>query len=312
MAAAERIPTGHLRSRAQQGQRKVGRLRRQIKDQVAQVIGRPPTFIAITAAVAATCRIRTAHAAMLALALACQPMAGALAQSPLDATENAQPIKSAVSGAQTTPANAPPANAPPASSPPANAAQEQAQLPSPNASGRTQPAAPFPITGPALPARDPLAAGNLTVADVVASIARSFPVIEQARLQAGVAGGEVLAANGFYDHKLQGYTLSDPTGVYRNYRQGIGLARQLWWGGYLSAGYRLGRGDFEPWYKERETDKSGEFKLGLVQPLLQGRAIDQRAWRSSKPTCDNKRSRLKSSACCWSMPWTVHDSIGVG
>ncbi len=211
---------------------------------------------------------------MLALALACQPMAGALAQSPLDATENAQPIKSAVSGAQTTPANAPPANAPPASSPPANAAQEQAQLPSPNASGRTQPAAPFPITGPALPARDPLAAGNLTVADVVASIARSFPVIEQARLQAGVAGGEVLAANGFYDHKLQGYTLSDPTGVYRNYRQGIGLARQLWWGGYLSAGYRLGRGDFEPWYKERETDKSGEFKLGLVQPLLQGRAID--------------------------------------
>ncbi len=105
-------------------------------------------------------------------------------------------------------------------------------------------------------------------------MARAYPVIEQARLQGGVAGGEVLSANGFYDHKLQGYTLSDPTGVYRNYRQGIGLARQLWWGGYLSAGYRLGRGDFEPWYKERETDKSGEFKLGLVQPLLQGRAID--------------------------------------
>ena len=119
-----------------------------------------------------------------------------------------------------------------------------------------------------------LATGKLTLADVIASVARSSPVIEQARLQGGIASGEVMSANGFYDHKLQGYTLADPTGVYRNYRQGIGLARQLWWGGYLSAGYRLGRGDFEPWYKERETDKSGEFKLGLVQPLLQGRAID--------------------------------------
>ncbi len=115
---------------------------------------------------------------------------------------------------------------------------------------------------------------RLTLADVVASTAQSFPLIEQARLQGGVAAGQVLSAYGYYDHKLQGYTLADPTGVYRNYRQSIGLARQLWWGGYLSAGYRLGRGDFEPWYKERETDKSGEYKLSLVQPLLQGRALD--------------------------------------
>ncbi len=109
---------------------------------------------------------------------------------------------------------------------------------------------------------------------MIASVARAFPVIEQARLQNGVASGERLSASGFYDHKLQGYTLSDPTGFYRNYRHGIGVARQLWWGGYLSAGYRVGRGDFEPWYKERETDKGGEFKLGLVQPLLQGHALD--------------------------------------
>ena len=52
------------------------------------------------------------------------------------------------------------------------------------------------------------------------------------------------------------------------------LPRQTWWGGYLSAGYRIGRGDFQPWYKERETDKSGEFKVGWIQPLLRGKAID--------------------------------------
>ncbi|MCC6507971.1 MAG: TolC family protein [Pirellulaceae bacterium] len=158
-----------------------------------------------------------------------------------------------------------------------NAQQPNAQQP--NASGTNAPAAPQPgaVVSPAPPVNvdgDLLNTPQLTLADVTASVARSFPVIEQARLQGGVAGGDILAANGFYDHKLQGYSLSDPTGVYRNYRQSIGLARQLWWGGYLSAGYRVGRGDFEPWYKERETDKSGEYKLGLVQPLLQGRAID--------------------------------------
>ncbi len=57
---------------------------------------------------------------------------------------------------------------------------------------------------------------------------------------------------------------------YRNYRQGIGLARNCGGVVYLSAGYRIGRGEFQPWYKERETDESGEFKIGWVQPLLQG------------------------------------------
>jgi len=115
---------------------------------------------------------------------------------------------------------------------------------------------------------------RLMLADVIASSIQSFPQIEQARLQAGIATGEATSARGFYDHKLQGYSLGEPTGFYENYRSGIGVARQLWWGGYLAAGYRNGRGDFAPWYKERETNKGGEFQLALVQPLLQGRAID--------------------------------------
>ncbi len=138
-----------------------------------------------------------------------------------------------------------------------------------NASGAKS-AQPNPDQGTA----DPLALPGLTLADVVASTIQAFPQIEQARLQAGVAAGEATSAWGFYDHKLQGYSLGEPTGYYENYRSGIGVARQLWWGGYLSAGYRNGRGDFAPWYKERETNKGGELKLALVQPLLQGRAID--------------------------------------
>jgi outer membrane protein TolC len=42
----------------------------------------------------------------------------------------------------------------------------------------------------------------------------------------------------------------------------------------VSAGYRIGRGDFQPWYKERQTNEGGEFKLAFAQSLIRGRAID--------------------------------------
>lgn len=114
----------------------------------------------------------------------------------------------------------------------------------------------------------------LKLEDVIASLYRYFPLIQQARLESSRAAGQLVGAYGAYDTKLQGYTLNEPTGFYRNYRNGIGVARQTWWGTYLSAGYRIGRGDFQPWYKERETNNGGEFKLAMEVPLLQGRAID--------------------------------------
>ncbi len=89
-----------------------------------------------------------------------------------------------------------------------------------------------------------------------------------------VARGEVQSATGAWDTKIEYYSLNQPLGSYETYRNGIGVARQTWYGGYIGAGYRIGRGTFEPWYKERETNFGGEFKVALAQPLLQGRAID--------------------------------------
>ena len=138
----------------------------------------------------------------------------------------------------------------------------------------------LPSAAPQLPADPgesvlPLPAPErLLLADVIASVYRNYPLIQQARLEAGVAGGQQVSAMGAYDLQLQATSLSEPTGFYRNYRQALGVVRQTWWGGHLSAGYRTGRGDFAPWYKERETNKGGEFSLGLGLPLLQGRAID--------------------------------------
>ncbi|EMI15868.1 outer membrane efflux protein [Rhodopirellula maiorica SM1] len=114
----------------------------------------------------------------------------------------------------------------------------------------------------------------LTLADVFASLYRSYPEIQQARQEPNIANGQVLSAYGEYDTKFNAYSISEPTGFYENYRNGLGVARQTWWGGYVSAGYRIGRGFYQPWYKERQTDDAGEFKLKYSQPLLQGRAID--------------------------------------
>lgn len=115
---------------------------------------------------------------------------------------------------------------------------------------------------------------KLGLADVIASVYRYFPVVQQARLEAGIADGQLLSSMGAYDLRLNAYSLSQPQGFYQNYRQGLGAIRQTWWGGYVTAGYRLGRGQFEPWYKELETNRGGEFSLGFGLPLLQGRAID--------------------------------------
>jgi outer membrane protein TolC len=114
----------------------------------------------------------------------------------------------------------------------------------------------------------------LQLSDVVASLYRAFPLIEIARLQEVVARGEARSALGAWDTKIEYYSLNQPLGFYETYRNGIGVARQTWYGGYVGAGYRVGRGSFQPWYKERETNEGGELQLAWQQPLLQGRAID--------------------------------------
>jgi len=115
---------------------------------------------------------------------------------------------------------------------------------------------------------------DLSLADVIASLYRSYPEIMRARQQPQIANGDLIQAYGSFDTKLYAETINEPTGFYENYRHGIGVARNTWWGGYVAAGYRIGRDDFQPWYKERQTDEGGEFKVSMIAPLLQGRAID--------------------------------------
>lgn len=133
---------------------------------------------------------------------------------------------------------------------------------------------------PAIAAEDiPQPAGMPTVAplgleEVVVSVRNHFPLIQQAAAGRAIAAGEILSAQGAFDHKLEGFSESQPLDFYENYRQELGVKRETYWGGQTFAKYRNGRGIFEPWYLERETNKGGEFKAGFMAPIIRDRWID--------------------------------------
>lgn len=165
---------------------------------------------------------------------------------------------------------------------------------SPNADGATDTST--REAGPAIarPAEEPLPPapaaivtapnGGLTLNEVISSVYQSYPELEGALYSRNIASGEQLAASGAFDLKLKAASENGPTGFYRSYRQSIGLIQPLYSGGEFFAGYRIGRGTFEPWYQERKTNDGGEFKAGVLVPLSRNREIDDRRaelWRET-------------------------------
>ncbi len=117
---------------------------------------------------------------------------------------------------------------------------------------------------------------QVTLGEVIDSIYQSYPLLEAAIYGRNIAAGQQLAAEGAYDLKLKASSDSMPLGYYRNYRQGVGVEQNLYYGGQVFGGYRVGRGEFQPWYQERVTNEGGEFTAGFMMPLAQNRAIDPR------------------------------------
>lgn len=125
--------------------------------------------------------------------------------------------------------------------------------------------------------------GELRLAQVIESVNRSYPLLEAAFYARDIAFGEHLAAHGAFDIKLKGASENGPLGFYETYRNVVGLEKPTYGGGSVFAGYRIGRGEFQPWYLERQTDKAGEFKAGVAVPLARNVEIDSRRaqlWRT--------------------------------
>ncbi len=123
----------------------------------------------------------------------------------------------------------------------------------------------------------------LSLDDVIGSVYASYPLLAAADLQRNIAFGDRVAASGEFDTKVKASSANQPIGFYKTYRQTVGAYLPLYNGGELYSQYRIGRGSFEPWYGERETNDGGEFKIGFEKPLLRNLEIDPRRaelWQS--------------------------------
>lgn len=130
----------------------------------------------------------------------------------------------------------------------------------------------------------PLQAAPLTLDRVIENVYQSYPLLEAALYSRDISDGEQMAASGEFDLKFKAASENGPTGFYQTYRQSIGVVQPTYSGGEIFAGYRIGRGDYQPWYLERETNDGGEFKAGVAVPLSRNRNIDSRRaelWRTT-------------------------------
>ena len=117
---------------------------------------------------------------------------------------------------------------------------------------------------------------SLSLSEVLTSVAECYPEIEIAIGEIETARGKVLASWGEFDSILAAHSISQPLGFYQTFRNGAGISRPLYSGGEVYGTYRIGDGNFEPWYGERETNEGGELKAGFSLPLLKDRSIDKR------------------------------------
>lgn len=116
----------------------------------------------------------------------------------------------------------------------------------------------------------------LALRRVVESVYSSFPAMEAALREFDIAGGQQQSAWGEFDLKLKAESISQPEGYYDNYRNLVKLEQALMSGGGVFGQYRIGDGSYPEYYRDRETNEGGEFKVGWETPLLRGRRIDGR------------------------------------
>ncbi len=80
----------------------------------------------------------------------------------------------------------------------------------------------------------------------------------------------------------------------------------------MSTGYRIGDGDFAPWYGERETNEGGEFAVGAALPFWKDRVIDKRRAEIFKAQIKQQMADQKSAKHTSSLLSKRLMPIGIG
>lgn len=115
----------------------------------------------------------------------------------------------------------------------------------------------------------------LTLAEVLASVDRHYPLLLAAEGKRGIAAGEMTSAMGAFDLNVTGMGSSLAPSTYENYISDFGMEQQFAQGGVsMFGGYRTGFGDFPTYKLHNKTAAGGEFRGGLTMPLARDRDID--------------------------------------
>ncbi|MFP5384741.1 MAG: TolC family protein [Bacteriovoracia bacterium] len=116
----------------------------------------------------------------------------------------------------------------------------------------------------------------LTEEDIIQSVIKNFPLIEEASLKAKAAESEVVAARGAFDHKLTLKKRDRLEEQYDNHYFETNIQRLTPYHGLsLIAGHRQGTGTFPPYDGKYETSGAGEIFAGLSFPVLRGFQTDE-------------------------------------
>ncbi len=120
------------------------------------------------------------------------------------------------------------------------------------------------------------AGAALALDELVASVETHYPLLLAALQDQGITSGQLLAAQGAFDLNLRGREFWQ-VGTYDSNRVSLGVDQNTDWNGVsFFALYRYSTGDFPIYYGDRKTGDGGEFRAGVLIPLLAGRAIDRR------------------------------------
>lgn len=117
---------------------------------------------------------------------------------------------------------------------------------------------------------------GLTEQEVIDSVLKNFPLVEEAVLKYEAAKEEVVSSQGNFDHKLTVKTRNRIEDKYDNSYLESTIERLTPYRGLgLIAGHRQGRGTFAPYDGKYETSGAGELFAGLSLPLLRNSSTDE-------------------------------------
>lgn len=118
--------------------------------------------------------------------------------------------------------------------------------------------------------------GILELSEVMESVKEHFPLLLAVEQERVIASGQRLASEGAFDLNLRAQGIAQG-GTFPSNRFNL-VAEQAtpFYGLSVFSGYRTGIGDFPVYYGERLTADGGEFRAGVVIPLLKDGPVDRR------------------------------------